>query len=133
MTRLLAFAAALLLAPPAWAGDPLAAPMCPPDAAAQSGDPLGAIVPGGTTTAEVRARLGPPSRIVQFDDCGDAMPDEALETWEYPGVDASGAYRLHVEFDGHGVVHLIAKIPDDSVAPTTARTAPSPTMKDMTM
>ena len=26
------------------------------------------------------------------------------------------AYRLHVEFDEHGVVHLIAEIPDNSGA-----------------
>lgn len=112
MTRLAALLVALMLAVPARAGDPLAA-----------------VVPGQTTKAQVRALLGAPSRIVQFDDCGDAMPDEALETWEYPGAGA----RIHVEFDDHGTVHLIAKIPDDSLAPTTAKTAPSDGMKDMTM
>jgi hypothetical protein len=134
MTRLLTLLAGLCLWPVlAQAGDPVAPPMCPPEAAAQSGRPLAAIVPGETTKAEVRARLGPPSRIVQFDDCGDAMPDEALETWEYPGMDSGGAYRVHVEFDDHGIVHLIARIPDDSHAATTAKTAPSRAMKDMTM
>jgi hypothetical protein len=99
------------------------------------GDPLTSVVPGQTTKAQVLTLLGTPSRIVQFDDCGDAMPDEALETWEYPG----GGARIHVEFDDHGIVHLIARIPDDSLTPTTAKTAPSPEMKgapgmkDMTM
>ncbi len=97
--------------------------------AAQAGDPLASIVPGQTTKSQIRAVLGAPERIVQFDDCGDAMPDEALETWEYPGAGT----RIHVEFDDHGIVHLIAKIPDDSLTPTTAKTAPSPAMKDMTM
>ena len=123
MTRLVALLAVLCLWP----------------LAAQAGDPLAAIVPGQTTKAQIRALLGTPSRIVQFDDCGDAMPDEALETWEYPGKDSAGAYRFHVEFDEHGIVHLVAKIPDDSLTPTTAKTAPSPeikgapAMKDMTM
>jgi hypothetical protein len=112
MTRLVALLAALLLAAPAWAGDPLAS-----------------IVPGQTTKSQIRALLGAPERIVQFDDCGDAMPDEALETWEYPG----SGYRFHVEFDDRGIVHLIAKIPNESLTPTTAKTAPSPAMKDMTM
>ena len=97
--------------------------------AAQAGDPLASSVPGQTTKAQISALLGAPSRIAQFDDCGDAMPDEALETWEYPG----GGYRVHVEFDDHGIVHLIAKIPDNSLTPTTAKTAPSEGMKDMTM
>jgi hypothetical protein len=112
MTRLLALALALCLWP----------------LAALAGDPLASVVPGQTTKAQLRALLGAPPRIVQFDDCGDAMPDEALETWEYPG----GGYRVHVEFDDHGVVHLIAKIPDDSLTPATAKTVPSPG-KDMTM
>lgn len=119
MTRLVALLAALCLWP----------------LAVQAGDPLASIVPGQATKAQVSALLGAPSRVVQFDDCGDAMPDEALETWEYPG----GGYRVHVEFDERGIVHLIAKIPDDSLTPTTAKTAPSPeikgapAMKDMTM
>jgi hypothetical protein len=117
MTRLLALALALCLWP----------------VLVRAGDPLASVVPGQTTKAQIRALLGAPSRIVQFDDCGDAMPDEALETWEYPGKDSAGAYRVHVEFDDHGIVHLIAKIPDDSLTPTTAKTAPSPRMKDMTM
>ncbi|HEY1796552.1 MAG TPA: hypothetical protein VGG57_10570 [Stellaceae bacterium] len=62
---------------------------------------------------------------MQFDDCGDAMPDEVLETWEY----SVGGTRINVEFDDRGKVHLIATTPDDSPTPTTARTAPSPEKK----
>jgi hypothetical protein len=60
--RLLVLLAALSLgalgAAPADAGDPLS-----PQALAQ-------IVPGHSTKAELSALLGPPWRIVQFDDCG---------------------------------------------------------------
>lgn len=107
----------------------LVAALCLYPVLAQAGDPFASVVPGQTTKAQVRALLGAPSRVVQFDDCGDAMPDEALETWEFPGAGT----RIHVEFDDHGVVHLIARIPDESLSATTAKTAPSPGMKDMTM
>lgn len=88
---------------------------------AGAADPLGSqalsqIVPGHSTKAELRARLGAPWRIVQFDDCGQAMAGQADETWEYRGTGPDGPYRLHVEFDEHGVVHLIAEIPDNSGA-----------------
>jgi hypothetical protein len=32
------------------------------------------------------------------------------------GTSPDGAHRSHVEFDEHGVVHLIAEIPDNSGA-----------------
>jgi hypothetical protein len=77
---------------------------------------LAQIVPGHSTKAELTALLGAPWRIVQFDDCGQAMPGQANETWEYRGTSKDGTYRLHVEFDEHGVVNLIAEIPDNSGA-----------------
>jgi hypothetical protein len=105
--RLLVLLAVLSLsasrAAPADAGDPLS-----PQALAQ-------IVPGHSTKAELRALLGAPWRIVQFDDCGQAMAGQADEIWEYRGTSADGADRLHVEFE-HGVVHLTAEIPDNSGA-----------------
>src|SRR5271169_7195254 len=60
-------------------------------APASAGDPLGPqalaqIVPGHSTKAELRALLGAPWRIVQFDDCGQAMAGQADETWEYRGT-----------------------------------------------
>lgn len=73
---------------------------------------LAKIVPGKTTKADMQALLGSPWRTVQFNDCGAAMDDQADETWEYRGTDTSGDFRLHVEFDDKGVVHLMAKIPD---------------------
>jgi hypothetical protein len=95
---------------------------------ADAGDPLGPqalaqIVPGHSTKAELRALLGAPWRIVQFDDCGQAMAGQADETWEYRGTSPDGAYRLHVEFDEHGIVHLIAEIPDNSGASGTIAVA----------
>jgi hypothetical protein len=95
---------------------------------ADAGDPLGPqalaqIVPGHSTKAELSALLGAPWRIVQFDDCGQAMAGQADETWEYRGSSPDGAYRLHVEFDEHGIVHLIAEIPDNSGASGTIAVA----------
>jgi hypothetical protein len=87
------------------------------------------IVPGQTTKAGVRSLFGAPWRVVQFNDCGEAMDDQADETWEYRGNDAAGGFRLHVEFDDKGVVHLIAKIPDDAHGKgTIAKVAPGTPM-----
>ncbi len=73
---------------------------------------LADIRPGGTTKTQVRALLGAPWRIVQFNDCGMAMPGQADETWEYRGSDATGPYRLHVEFGDDNVASLAARISD---------------------
>jgi hypothetical protein len=82
---------------------------------------LGKIVPGRSTKADMRALFGEPWRVVQFNDCGEAMGDQQDETWEYRGSDAKGGFRLHVEFNDDGTVHLLAKIPDQ--APGGAGTA----------
>ncbi len=82
---------------------------------------LGKIVPGHSTKADIRTLFGEPWRIVQFNDCGEAMDDQQDETWEYRGGDANGGFRLHVEFNDDGTVHLFAKIPDQ--APDDAGTA----------
>jgi hypothetical protein len=81
-----------------------------------SAQALAQIIPGHSTKAELRALLGAPWRVVQFDDCGETMPGQADETWEYRGTGPDGPFRLHVEFDERGVVHLIAEIPDKSGA-----------------
>lgn len=73
---------------------------------------LAAVTVGLSTKVQVRTLLGTPWRIVQFNDCGKAMPGQADETWEYRGKDANGTYRFHVEFDDNGVAHLVARIPD---------------------
>jgi hypothetical protein len=75
---------------------------------------LAEITPGHSTKADLQALLGAPWRVVQFNDCGEAMDGQGDETWEYRGKAPSGAYRLHVEFDDHGIVRLIAEIPDKS-------------------
>jgi hypothetical protein len=93
------------------------------------------IVPGKTTKADIQSLLGRPWRVVQFNDCGEAMADQADETWEYRGADASGGFRLHVEFDDSGVVHLIAKIPDATQGGkgTVAKVAPGANPMGMSM
>ncbi|HEX8826838.1 MAG TPA: hypothetical protein VF778_01870 [Xanthobacteraceae bacterium] len=93
------------------------------------------IVPGQSTKADIESLLGAPWRVVQFNDCGMAMDDQADETWEYRGADQDGNYRLHVEFGDNGVVHLIAKIPDGGAGgkATDAKVAPPHAMKSMSM
>jgi hypothetical protein len=87
------------------------------------------ITPGVTTKAQVHAQLGTPWRIVQFNDCGMAMPGQEDETWEYRGRDGKGTYHLHVEFDDNSVARLVAKISDSVPGGkgTAARAVP-PTM-----
>jgi hypothetical protein len=75
---------------------------------------LGKIVPGHSTKADMRALFGELWRVVQFNDCGEAMDDQGDETWEYRGTDGKGGFRLHVEFNDNGTVHLFAKIPDQA-------------------
>lgn len=73
---------------------------------------LAQVTPGKSTKTQIQALLGTPWRIVQFNDCGHAMPGQSDETWDYRGVDANGSYRFHIEFSDNGVAHLVAKIPD---------------------
>lgn len=96
---------------------------------------LGKIVPGQTTRADVAALLGEPWRVVQFNDCGEAMDGQDDETWEYRGTDAEGGFRLHVEFNEHGMVHLLAKIPDAARggAGTAAKVEPGASPMGMSM
>ena len=93
------------------------------------------IVPGQSTKSDIQSLLGAPWRVVQFNDCGMAMDNQADETWEYRGTDDNGNYRLHVEFGDNGVVHLIAKIPDSAAGgkATDAKVAPPQAMKSMSM
>jgi hypothetical protein len=88
---------------------------------------LAQVMPGTSTKTQVLSLLGAPWRIVQFNDCGHAMPGQADETWDYRGKDAKGTYRIHIEFDDHGVADLVVKIPDivDGGKGTTANVAPT--------
>ena len=93
------------------------------------------IVPGHSTKADVKALFGAPWRIVQFNDCGEAMDDQADEIWEYRGSDANGPFRLHIEFSENAAVHLIAKIPDNSSGGkgTVAKSTPPSLPRGMSM
>jgi hypothetical protein len=93
------------------------------------------IVPGKSTKADIQALLGAPWRVVQFNDCGMAMDGQADETWEYRGNDPNVGFRVHVEFDDNGVVHLVAKISNGVAGgtPTVAKIAPGEPSKDMSM
>jgi hypothetical protein len=102
-TKRIVAAAAALCATVAYGADPAK----PVDA-----HKLSSVTVGISTKAQVRALLGSPWRIVQFNDCGMALPGQADETWEYRGRDSDGGYRFHVEFNDRGVAHLVARIPD---------------------
>jgi hypothetical protein len=69
---------------------------------------LAKIIPGRTSKAQVKSLLGAPWRIVQYND-RDAPEDEI---WEYRGIDLHDTYRIHIEFDHHDVVRVMARIPD---------------------
>jgi hypothetical protein len=113
----LACSLASTLAAGAHAGDSAGVESAPePGAATAAGVVDGtrlAVIKPGLSKAQVRTSLGVPWRILQFNDCGKAMPDQADETWEYRGSDARGTYRLHIEFDDHEKAHLVARIPDN--------------------
>jgi hypothetical protein len=115
----------------------LAAFLCLAVSSARSDEapPLAQIVPGKSSKSDVASLFGKPWRVVQFNDCGMAMDDQADETWEYRGADSSGAFRIHIEFGDDNVVHLIAKIPDRSPGggATKAEVAPAASMKGMSM
>ena len=77
---------------------------------------INAVKVGVSTKKQIQALLGAPWRVVQFNDCGMAMDDQADETWEYRGTSPNGSYRLHVEFDTQGIVRLIVALPDSTGA-----------------
>jgi outer membrane protein assembly factor BamE (lipoprotein component of BamABCDE complex) len=92
---------------------------------------LAQLKPGTSTKSEVKALLGEPWRILQFNDCGMSMAGQADETWDYRGKNANGSYRVHIEFDDNDVASLVAKIPDHATGTkgTRARIAPGGEMK----
>ncbi len=96
---------------------------------------IASIAPGRSSKVDVQSQLGAPWRVLQFNDCGMAMDGQADETWEYRGTDASGGYRLHIEFGDDGLVHLMAKIPDSNPGgkATAATIAPTPSKGGMSM
>jgi outer membrane protein assembly factor BamE (lipoprotein component of BamABCDE complex) len=85
---------------------------------------LAKVVPGQTTQTEIEALLGKPWRTTFADDSDEPGP----VVWEYRGQDSKGTYRVHIEFDGHDITRLIAKISDKTgEAPArVAKTPPGP-------
>jgi hypothetical protein len=81
----------------------------PPVGASVAIDPqiLAKVVPG-ISKAQVKSLLGAPWRTVQYND----LNEIENEFWEYRGKDAHGTYRVHIEFDLHGIVLIVGKIPD---------------------
>jgi hypothetical protein len=69
---------------------------------------LAKVVPG-ISKGRVKSLLGNPWRTVQYND----LDETENEFWEYRGQDATGAYRVHIEFDVHGIVVIVGKIPDN--------------------
>ena len=81
----------------------------PPVDASLAIDPqvLAKVVPG-ISKAQVKSLLGAPWRTVQYND----LNEIENEFWEYRGKGAHGTYRVHIEFDLHGIVLIVGKIPD---------------------
>lgn len=70
---------------------------------------------GSSTDADVKALLGAPWRTTNYGEshCG-CYHHDMQEVWEYRGLDSSGRYTLHIEFDDQGLARIVAKIPDGS-------------------
>jgi outer membrane protein assembly factor BamE (lipoprotein component of BamABCDE complex) len=130
-----AFVLCCFAAPVAYCGDGAAPSGAASAAGMVSERKLAQVMPGKSTKSQVQSLLGTPWRIVQFNDCGKAMPGQEDETWDYRGKDSHGTYRVHIEFDDAGVAHLVAKIPDNvrGGKGTTAKMAPLESMKSMQM
>jgi FAD/FMN-containing dehydrogenase len=68
---------------------------------------LAKVVPG-ISKVMVKSLLGDPWRTVQYND----LDEIENEFWEYRGKDSHGTFRVHIEFDKHDTVIIVAKIPD---------------------
>jgi hypothetical protein len=79
---------------------------------------LAKITPGRTRKAQVEALLGKPSHEAKHGD----EEHPANDVWDYRGHDSS----VHVEFDSHDVVAIIAKIPDESRSAAARVATPPP-------
>ena len=133
--KMWAFGAAALVAACAASAAYCGTDATAPNAAAITPQQLAKVVPGTSTKADVKSLLGTPWRVVQFNDCGTAMDDQADETWEYRGTGPNGSYRVHVEFGDSGVVHLLARIPDSGLGDkaVAAKVAPHAAASGMSM
>jgi outer membrane protein assembly factor BamE (lipoprotein component of BamABCDE complex) len=130
-----ALALCCLAAAPGYAGKQIATSATDSTVGTISEQKLAQVMPGMSTKAQVQALLGTPWRVVQFNDCGEAMDHQSDETWDYRGKDSNGTYRVHIEFDVHDVAHLVAKIPDKVAGNkgTAAKIAPAGSQTAMKM
>jgi|GEM_PF-1467821 len=70
---------------------------------------------GCSTDVDVKSLLGEPWRTTNYGEahCG-CYHHDMQEVWEYRGLDSSGSYTLHIEFDDDRLAQIVAKIPDRS-------------------
>lgn len=117
----IAFALCWVAAPSGYCANPAPDPGLAREFSAAT---LAKVTPGQTTKTQIEALLGQPWRTTFADDSDEPGP----VVWEYRGRDASGTYRVHIEFDSHDVTTLIAKIPDNTgeASARVARSAPRP-------
>jgi outer membrane protein assembly factor BamE (lipoprotein component of BamABCDE complex) len=69
---------------------------------------LAKINVGVSTAAQVEQLLGTPWRTTNYGDCN---PVDYQEFWEYVGRDATGLFRIHIEFDEDHIARIVARIP----------------------
>jgi hypothetical protein len=90
-----------------------------------------AQIKSGMTIVQVRALLGTPWRITDWDDDADS---DIADMFDYRGHDAGGTYKFHIEFDKRGRVVVAAKVrdiagnhrSDSELARSTETTSPKP-------
>lgn len=90
-----------------------------------------AQIKSGMTIVQVRALLGTPWRITDWDDDADS---DIADMLDYRGHDAEGTYKFHIEFDKRGRVVVAAKVRDiagthrgdGELAKSSGTTSPKP-------
>jgi outer membrane protein assembly factor BamE (lipoprotein component of BamABCDE complex) len=83
---------------------------------------VGKIKVGSTTSAQVQQLLGPPWRTTNYGDCN---PIDYQEFWEYVGKDATGLFRIHIEFDEEHIARIVTRVPKNGPI-TVLAAAPRP-------
>jgi hypothetical protein len=83
---------------------------------------VGKIKVGRTTSAQVQQLLGPPWRTTNYGDCN---PIDYQEFWEYVGKDATGLFRIHIEFDEDHIARIVTRVPKNGPI-TVLAAAPKP-------
>jgi len=78
---------------------------------------------GNATRDGVAKLLGRPWRTVNYGDCNTV---EYQELWEYWGHDATGSFKITIEFDDTGIARVIARtVPTGAVVVLAAAPATS--------